>query len=566
MLDSPVAQIIIPFVGGLGLFIYGMQIMAQGLQNAVGSRMKKLLEVLTKNKLMGLLLGAGITAIIQSSSATTVMVVGFVNAGIMNLVQATSVIMGANIGTTVTAWIVSSGEWAKFFSPTVIAPIVVMIGVAVLITAKKPRTKDISSIIIGFGILFIGIETMSNAVYPLRESKVFTDMCVTLGHQPILAIFAGFAITAIIQSSSASLGILQSLAAVGLVPFSAAVYIIMGQNIGTCVTALLSSIGANKNAKSAAYIHLLFNVIGTIIFSIVAIIIFKVFAPNYATNIISQTEISIVHTSFNIATTILLFPFSNAIIKIAEVLTQRYQKKGADDAELVHLDDRVLETPSLAVESAVKEVIRLGNIVKDSLNDISKAIKTKSSEAVEKMHENEETIDKLSDAITNYLVKIFNTHVNDTQSSSVTALIKIVSDLERIGDHCENIGNVVENMINNDVNFSDEAHSELSKMIDKAYQSVYFSVISLKEQSIDYARMVARLENDLDGLQIELRNSHVERLANKVCTAEAGILFLDVITSYERISDHALNIVQVVVEECGHCKEELEESYVPETN
>lgn len=563
MLNSPLAQILIPFVGGLGLFIYGMQIMAQGLQNAAGSKMKKLLEVLTKNKLMGLLLGAGITAVIQSSSATTVMVVGFVNAGIMNLSQAMSVIMGANIGTTVTGWIVASGEWAKFFSPTVIAPIAVMIGVAFMITAKKSKTKDISSIIVGFGILFIGIQTMSDAVYPLRDSKVFTDMFLTLSHQPLLAIFAGFAITAIIQSSSASIGILQSLAAVGLIPFSAAVYIIMGQNIGTCVTAMLSSIGANKNAKSAAFMHLLFNVVGTVIFSLVAIFVFKSINPAFANNRITLTEISIIHTTFNIATTVVLFPFSGLIIKAANILTLHYQKKGADEAELVHLDDRVLETPSFAVECAVKEVIRMGNIVKDSLNDVSKAMKSKNAELVERVFAQEEVIDKLCEGITTYLVKIFNTHVNDEQSTTATSLMKIASDFERIGDHCENLAGVTENMIKNNINFSDEAQAELAIMMDKAYESVFFSVICLKEQSMEYAKMVARLEDELDGIQIELRNAHVERLANKVCTAEAGILFLDTITGYERISDHALNIVQVIVENSGHLKEELEDKLVP---
>ena len=309
-------NIIVPFVGGLGMFIYGMQIMAQGLENAAGNKMKTLLEILTKNKLLGVLLGAAITAVIQSSSATTVMVVGFVNAGIMNLTQAMGVIMGANIGTTVTGWLVSSVEWAKFLSPSTLAPIAIMIGVIVMLTGKRYATKEISNIIIGFGLLFVGISTMSSAVEPLQDSAVFRSVFTTLGANPFLGILAGTGVTAIIQSSSASVGILQSLAAAGLVPFNAAIYIIMGQNIGTCVTALLSSIGAKRNAKTAAFMHLLFNVIGTVIFSVGAIIFFQVINPAAGLGQITQTEISLVHTIFNIGTTVLLFPASGRLLSL----------------------------------------------------------------------------------------------------------------------------------------------------------------------------------------------------------------------------------------------------------
>ena len=361
-------DIIIPFVGGLALFIYGMQIMAQGLQNAAGSKMKQLLKALTQNKVMGVLLGAVVTAIIQSSSATTVMVVGFVNAGLMDLTQSMSVIMGANIGTTVTGWLVSSVEWAKFLSPAVIAPVVLMAGVVIMITAKKVSHKEISSIIIGFGVLFIGIEMMSDAVYPLRESEVFKTLFITLGDNPLLGILAGATVTAIIQSSSASVGILQTLAASGLVPFDAAVYIIMGQNIGTCITAMLSGIGTSRNAKCASYMHLLFNIIGTVLFSILSIIYFKMLNPQAGFGTISQTQISIIHTIFNIATTALLFPFSGYIIALAKKINHASVQEEQDESELVHLDDRLLETPSFAVQSAVLEVVRMGYIVEKNLN------------------------------------------------------------------------------------------------------------------------------------------------------------------------------------------------------
>ena len=391
-------NIIVPFVGGLGMFIYGMQIMAQGLENAAGNKMKTLLEILTKNKLLGVLLGAAITAVIQSSSATTVMVVGFVNAGIMNLTQAMGVIMGANIGTTVTGWLVSSVEWAKFLSPGNIAPIAVMAGVIVMLTGKRRSTKDIASIIIGFGLLFVGISTMSSAVEPLQDSAVFRSVFTTLGANPFLGILAGTGVTAIIQSSSASVGILQSLAAAGLVPFNAAIYIIMGQNIGTCVTALLSSIGAKRNAKTAAFMHLLFNVIGTVIFSVGAIIFFQVINPAAGLGQITQTEISLVHTIFNIGTTVLLFPASGLIIKLAKKISRVEESENTE--EQVLLDDRMLETPGIALQSAEKELIRMGHIVADSLEKAKTVMFTLDRDAIREICEEEDVVDKMSAQIT----------------------------------------------------------------------------------------------------------------------------------------------------------------------
>ena len=358
-------SIIIPFVGGLGMFIYGMQIMAQGLENAAGNRMKSLLEALTKNKFFGVLLGAFITAVIQSSSATTVMVVGFVNAGIMNLQQAMGVIMGANIGTTVTGWLVSSVEWAKFLSPSNLAPVAIMIGVIIMLTGKRRSTKDIASIVVGFGLLFVGISSMSSAVEPLKDNAAFCNIFVSLGHNPLLGIVAGAAVTVIIQSSSASVGILQSLAAAGLVPFGAAIYIIMGQNIGTCVTAILSSVGAKKNAKTAALMHLIFNIIGTIIFSIIAIAYLSIVNPAWAHGNITQTQISMVHTVFNIVTTVLLFPVSDWIIKLAKKIG--HVEEEVQDESVVLLDDRMLETPGIAIQSTVSELVRMGHVVADSL-------------------------------------------------------------------------------------------------------------------------------------------------------------------------------------------------------
>ncbi len=539
-------DIIIPFVGGLALFIYGMQIMAQGLQNAAGSKMKQLLKALTQNKVMGVLLGAVVTAIIQSSSATTVMVVGFVNAGLMDLTQSMSVIMGANIGTTVTGWLVSSVEWAKFLSPAVIAPVVLMAGVVIMITAKKVSHKEISSIIIGFGVLFIGIEMMSDAVYPLRESEVFKTLFITLGDNPLLGILAGATVTAIIQSSSASVGILQTLAASGLVPFDAAVYIIMGQNIGTCITAMLSGIGTSRNAKCASYMHLLFNIIGTVLFSILSIIYFKMLNPQAGFGTISQTQISIIHTIFNIATTALLFPFSGYIIALAKKINHASVQEEQDESELVHLDDRLLETPSFAVQSAVLEVVRMGYIVEKNLNTAVEALLQHDSKKIEKVRKREVTINNLCHSISDYLVKICNTHINEAENSVVTSLLAVITDMERVGDHCKNMAACAEALEKDNVFFSDSAVKELLEMIEKTRTSYDSALKALEYSDTSYAYDTVRAEDIVDDMEDKLRAGHITRLANNLCS---GVRYLDILTNLERISDHAMNIAQVVINE-----------------
>lgn len=540
-------DILFPFVGGLALFIYGMQIMAQGLQNAAGSKMKRMLEVLTKNKLMGVLLGAFVTAIIQSSSATTVMVVGFVNAGLMNLMQAMSVIMGANIGTTVTGWLVSSVEWAEFLSPSTMAPIVVMIGVVALITAKKNKQKEIASILIGFGILFIGIDMMSGAVKPLRDSEIFRTAFITLGANPLLGVLAGAVVTAIIQSSSASVGILQTLAVAGLVPFNAAVYVIMGQNIGTCITAMLSSIGASRNAKSAAYMHLLFNIIGTVIFSILSIIYFKMINPALGEGLITITQISIVHTSFNVATTVLLFPFSNGIIYLAKKLNK--VKETEEEKVIIHLDDRVLETPSVAVQLAVKEVIRMGNIALKNLDASVNCLYTKNPDEIEKVMKREEKIDNICDGINQYVVKICSKPISDIENTTATSLLHLVDDIERIGDHCENIAEIASEMYESKTTFSNTAMTELKEIVKHSFTSFAEAIKAFENFDVEAARNVVREEDIVDELRSKLRIAHIQRLASNECSAEPGIYFLDILTNLERISDHSLNIAQVVLNE-----------------
>ena len=496
---------------------------------------------------MGVLNGAFVTAIIQSSSATTVMVVGFVNAGLMNLVQAISVIMGANIGTTVTGWLVSSVEWAEFLSPSTLAPVVVMIGVVALITAKKNKQKEIASILIGFGILFIGIDMMSGAVTPLRDSEIFRTAFLTLGANPLLGVLAGAVVTAIIQSSSASVGILQTLAVAGLVPFNAAVYVIMGQNIGTCITAMLSSIGASRNAKSAAYMHLLFNIIGTVIFSVLSIIYFKMINPALGEQLITITEISIVHTSFNVATTIILFPFSNGIIFLAKKLNKVQETE--EEKVIVHLDDRVLETPSVAVQLAVKEVIRMGNVVLKNLDAAINCIYNKNPDEIEKVLKREEKIDNICDGINDYVVKICSKPISNIENETVTSLLHLVDDLERIGDHCENLAGIASEMKNSKTEFSEIATAELKEIVKHSFTSFAESIKAFENFDVEAARNVVREEDIVDELRNKFRLGHIQRLASNECSAEPGIYFLDILTNLERISDHSLNIAQVVLNE-----------------
>ena len=538
-------SIILPFIGGLGMFIYGMQIMAQGLENAAGSKMKSLLEVLTKNKFFGVLLGAFITAVIQSSSATTVMVVGFVNAGIVNLTQAMGVIMGANIGTTVTGWLVSSVEWAKALSPANIAPVAVMIGVIVMLTGKRRSTKDISSIIVGFGILFIGITTMSDAVEPLQQSEAFCNLFVTLGHSPFLGIVAGALVTAVIQSSSASVGILQSLAAAGLVPFNAAVYIIMGQNIGTCVTAIMSSIGAKKTAKTAAVMHLLFNIIGTIIFSVVAIVFFKVINPGFGEGLITQTEISTVHTIFNIGTTILLFPVSDWIIKLAKKL-EREDSDDVDEGQVL-LDDRMLETPSIALQSTVSEMVRMGHVVRGTMDRTRDVLITKKREEIEKIREEETIADGLCKGITEYAIKLNTLSINEKEHQEVASILQIVSDIERVSDYCENISEFAENLKDQKASFSEIAREEIQQMEDVCIDCFRYAIEALEERSKEKAMKVIEKESQADELEIALRTAHMKRLARNECSTESGIVFLDALVCLERISDHARNIAEEIL-------------------
>ena len=541
------ATIILGFAGGLGLFIYGMQVMASGLQKAAGNSLKKILEVLTKNKFLGVLLGIGVTAIIQSSSATTVMVVGFVNAGLMNLQQTVGIIMGANIGTTVTGWLVSSVQWAGVFSPENLAPIAVFIGAALAIFSKKQTVNQIGEILVGFGMLFIGIEMMSTGVEPLKHLPAFKEAFTQFGRNPLLGVLVGAVVTAVIQSSSASVGILQSLSLTGLVSWNSAVYIIMGQNIGTCVTALLSSVGTSKNAKGAAYIHLLFNVIGSVFFSILAAIFFT-FYHDFGFQKIGMVEISLIHTGFNIANTVIMFPFSGLFVKMAEKLATVTSKNTGDDETVpVHLDDRILSTPSIAMSNCTKEIVRLGNMSLKNLTAACESLENRDGSRVEKILEREKNIDNLTKAITAYLVKLCNSNLTKQENTNATGMFHIVNDMERIGDHAENIIEMTQQMIADDLELSKKGIDDLKKMAEESLKSVRNCIIALSDNDIDFAEKVIKEEERVDNLEKQIRGEHMQRLTSGECNPRVGVIFLDALTNLERVSDHALNVAQGVI-------------------
>lgn len=535
------------FIGGLGLFLFGMEYMGEGLQKAAGPKMKKLLSILTSNRLLGVLVGAGVTALIQSSSATTVMVVGFVNASLMSLKQAVGVIMGANIGTTITAWIVSLGEWTSFLKPSVLAPLCIAVGIVLIMFAKKQGAKHTGIILFGFGTLFLGLDMMSDAAKPLRELEAVKNMFVVLGSNPILGILAGAGVTAIIQSSSASVGILQALALAGLVPWNSAIYIILGQNIGTCITAILSSIGANINAKRAAAIHFIFNFLGSVIFGILAIVIFTFIAPGLGSQMIDVTQISIVHTIFNVVNTLLLFPFAGSLVYLAEHLVKG--KNEAKPGELQHLDERLFETPSFAVENAVKEVVRMGEIAKNNMEVAMQALFEKNRDKVQEVFDTEREINELQNGINQYLVKLSNISLTEKESLRVTNLFHIVSDIERIGDHADNIAELATTMIEDDSKFSDEARKELTRINEMGTQCLETALKAYEATDDRLAKKAMVLEDNVDKLESNMRTNHIKRLVQNVCEPMAGIAFLDTLSNIERISDHASNIAQVVLEE-----------------
>jgi phosphate:Na+ symporter len=543
------------FIGGLGMFLYGMNIMADGMQKTAGSKMSQFLGMVTNNRFMAVLLGALITAIIQSSGATTVMVVGFVSAGVLNLSQAVGVIMGANIGTTITAWIVSMnqlGDAFEVFQPSFFAPLLIGLGAMLILFGKKQRVKTIGEILVGLGLLFIGLDFMSGAIAPYTELPVFANAFRILGHNPLLGMIIGAVVTALLQSSSASVGILQTLAMNGVVTTNAAIFITLGQNIGSCVTALISSIGGSRTAKRAAVIHLSFNVLGAVMFGAAAIVLFMVY-PALAAHSITSVQISIFHTIFNLTNTMILFPFANQLVKLSGVIVGK-DKKEEDLADeetetMKHLDERIFESPAFAVSAASMEVVHMGQITVENVKRAVEAVLTKNRDKMDLVYKTEKTINNMEKMLTEYLVKINNLSLTEEQKQVVNNLFYSINDIERVGDHAENLVEQAQYMTDHQIEFSETGAEDLAQISKAAYQSFFHAVEARRTGDMDEVRKVSQFEDQVDFLEEDMREKHIDRLSHGKCEPSSGVIFLDLISNLERISDHAYNLAGYVKDE-----------------
>ncbi len=549
---------ILSLIGGLALFLYGMNVMGDGLTKVSGGKLEKILEKLTSNPIKAVLLGAGVTAVIQSSSATTVMVVGFVNSGIMKLSQAVGIIMGANVGTTITSWILSlSGiESSSFFiqmlKPTSFSPILAIIGLLLMMSSKNDKHKDVGSILLGFAVLMFGMNAMSSAVEPLKDVPQFTHL-LTMFTNPIFGMLAGLILTAIIQSSSASVGILQALCSTGAVSFGCAIPIIMGQNIGTCVTAIISSVGASKNAKRTALVHLYFNIIGTALFMIVFYSINAFVHFDFLGDAATPAGIAVVHSIFNIAATIVLLPFAKVLEKLAymsikEDHTERRHVVQESEEELKKLDVRFLEQPGLAISHCMEATAYMAHMSEAALNDaldLMDQYDEKKAANVEKM---ENRIDHFEDKIGSYVIQITNRNMLENDSAKMSVILHSINDLERISDHAVNLKESAQEMKKKGLKMSFEGSSEIMYLRRAVTDLVNLTVQALSNNDKELAKEIEPLEEVIDDLSDELKRRHVIRLKEGKCTIEMGFVLTDMTTSLERIADHCSNIGVSILE------------------
>jgi phosphate:Na+ symporter len=529
-------EIAIGVIGGLSLFIFGMTYMGNALQKTAGSKLKQILAALTNKRIMGVFVGAVVTMIVQSSSATTVMTVGFVNAGLMNLNQAIGVIMGANIGTTVTAQLVA-------FKLTDAAPLIIGAGMVLYLIGKKKKTKDVAEIFIGFGILFLGMALMKEAIEPLEESQIFIDILSNFNN-PLVGILAGFGITALLQSSSATTGLLLAVAGSGLITVEMAFPIIFGQNIGTCVTAMISSIGANKTARRAAVMHLLFNLIGTAIFLIVLRkpvenLVFMITPTGI------ERQIANAHTLFNVINVAIMYPFANQIVKASKRII-----RGEDlpkEGQLKYIDNRLIATPSIALTQASKEVLSMGKLVEKQFVTAEDALLNGDESLALEVFEMEKRINDLNRGILEFLVKVNKASLTNAEKDIVSTIMNVINDIERVGDHADNIGELAIYNVENEVGFSEKAKSELKEMFDLAHDMYKTSLLSFKTANYEIGLEVLKKENLLNKMEKEHRSNHIDRLNENICLPQSGIIFLDCISNLERIGDHSTNIAQLII-------------------
>ena len=547
---------ILTLIGGLAMFLFGMQVLGDGLTQASGGRMESILEKLTSNPFKGVFLGMLVTAVIQSSSATTVMVVGFVNAGIMKLSQAVGVIMGANIGTTITSWILSltgiEGDnfLIQMLKPQNFSPILAIIGIFLVMTAKKENKKNVGNILVGFAVLMFGMNTMSDTVKPLADVPEFAEFLLMF-ENPFFGVFAGMLLTAIIQSSSASVGILQALCSTGAVSYAVAIPIIMGQNIGTCITALLSSIGASKNARRAALVHLYFNLIGTLSFLILFYILHATIDFGFMGVAANEMGIAIVHSCFNVFATLLLLPFSKGLEKLACLTIKDNDEKPATEEEksFALLDERFFEAPGLAVEQCRNAASDMAGKAKEALMLAQSLFEQYDENILNEVMEAEDLLDRYEDELGSYLVKLSSRSLSEKDSHMLSILLHCIGDLERIGDHAVNLAHSAKEMHDKNLRFSSSAENELAVFVRAVNEILETAVNSFEEQDETVARSVEPLEEVIDQLNDEMKDRHIIRLRRGECTIEMGFILADVMNNYERISDHCSNIAICAIQE-----------------
>jgi len=547
---------ILTLVGGLAMFLYGMQVMGDGLEKLSGGKLEKILENLSSNRVKAVLVGAAVTAIIQSSSATTVMVVGFVNSGIMHLSQAVGFIMGANIGTTVTAWILSlagiesSNFFVRLLNPNSFSPILALIGVVFIVFLHDEKKKDIGNILVGFAVLMFGMNTMSGAVKPLAEVPEFTNLLIKF-QNPVFGVLAGLILTAVIQSSSASVGILQALCMTGAVSFGAAVPIIMGQNIGTCVTAMISGIGASRNAKRAALIHLYFNIIGTILFLGIFYTANAIHPFAFLGEVATPFGIAVVHSCFNVAATLVLLPFSNGLVKLACLTLPTHEdvkEMSETDKTLSLLDPRFLDTPAYAVEQSRQVASVMADKSRKAMDLAMELLQGYDVAKAEQVAQMETDVDRFEDELGTYLVKLSSRQLSGKDSETLNTILHCIGDFERISDHARNVKEAAQEMYDKKLDFSDKAQEEL-KVFERAVHDILdITMNSFIKGDLNLARQVEPMEEVIDGLSLDVKQRHVRRLRKGKCTIELGFILSDVITNFERVSDHCSNIAVCLVQ------------------
>ena len=544
---------VLTMIGGLCLFLFGMNVMGDGLERRAGNSLKTLLGKLTDSKIKGFLTGLGVTAVIQSSSATTVMVVGFVNSRLMTLKQSIGVIMGANIGTTVTAWILSLGGISsdnllmQLLKPTSFTPVLALLGTIFLMFSKSTKQKDVGTILLGFATLMFGMDTMSDAVSGLADIPAFQNLFLMF-ENPVLGVLVGAVLTGIIQSSSASVGILQALSATGAVSYAAAIPIIMGQNIGTCVTALLSSFGANKNAKRAAIIHLSFNVIGTIVWLTVFSIASKVFQPAMLHMSANHLGIAVCHSVFNVLCTALLLPLSGLLERIAYILVP----EGKETAKTVELDERLLSTPSIALGQCHNLVLKMAEETENGLQMSLNALLSGSLADAERIRTIEKNVDHYEDVLGTFLTKLGRAQVSDDDGLEISKLLKIIGDLERISDHSVNVLESAEEMNEKKIAFSEGAKKEMEVLCSALTEIFGLTADAFRRSDWEAASSVEPLEQVIDHIKTVLRNRHIARLKKGECSVEAGFIWSDLLTNMERTSDHCSNIAVSIIDAHAH--------------